>query len=441
MDRRVVPIVLVALGAGATAGLFVTLDDAPADAAPQVEVTTTTRPLRVRPSELARLDAQIEARSLLAEQRPGDWLSWQIIAGQYAERARLTGDLADYVHADESMARAFAAAPPGVGPFLARASLHATLHRFDRAAADLDAASAAAVVMDDDRAAIRALRAEVAFHTGDLATALRLYDEQLEAERVTSTLVPRAQYAWSTADFDLAESLLDEAREAARAEGIGALAWVCLARGRMERDRGRPEAALALYRACARDAPDDGRFPESIAAALFELGELDEAEAAYLDLATQPGAADAMDQLARIARARDDEPAFVTWRDRARAIHEERLAILPEAARGHALRHFLELEDDPTRALALAEQERALRPGGETLTLLALAHLRAGQVEQSRAIITALLDETPWSTAESHAISALAHETADPDRAARDRARAEALSPGAMTRLTWLTTP
>lgn len=437
MDRRIVSVTLVALLCGAIAGLFVTLR-APADAAPseRVEITRTTPPRRVRPTELARLDAQIEARILAAELRTNDWVSWEQISSQYSTRARLTGDLADYVRADEAMARAFAIAPPGAGPFISRAALHSTLHRFDRAAADLDAAESVAVVLDDDRAAILALRADVAFHRGDYETALRLYDAQLARERTPETLVPRAQYAWSTADFELAETLLDEARSSAR--GVGALTWVCLARGRMERDRGLPEVALRFYRECARAAPDDGRFPETIAAALLELGDIEAAEAAYLDLATQPGAVDAMDQLARIARSRDDHASFVMWRDRARAVHEERLAILPEAARGHALRHFLELEDDAARAVELAEQERALRPGGETLTLLAQAHLRAGHVDEARRVIDALL-ETPWSTAEVHATAALiCASVGDRRRADQERARADAIAPGAAARLAWI---
>lgn len=438
MERRAVLVLSAALVGGAIAGLFVTVQG-PADASrrardPEPAADLAPRPRRARPDELERLDRQIEAGILAAEQREDDWLTWSVISAQYVERARLSGEFEDYARADRAMARAFAIAPEGAGPFLSRAALHATLHRFDRAEDDLGAAEGAAVVLDADRARIRAMRADVAFHRGDYALALALYDAQLAAGRSVETLIPRAQYAWSTADFAEAEALLDEARRIAIHRG--ARRYVCLARTTMERARGRAEAALAELARCREDgALEAALADEEIAAVRLELGQIDAAQAAYLDLAARPGGVEAMDQLARIARARGDGAEFERWRDAARGVHEARLALLPEAARGHALRHYLELEDDPARAVALAEADRAVRGGGETVTLLALAYLRAGRIADAIATIDALL-ETPWSTGAAHATASLAHATAgDAERAARERARAEAIAPGASERV------
>lgn len=443
MDRRFAPIAVAMLALGAAIGLFVSVDRLHG-ASPPVRAASPTptagsgarEPRRDDP--LSQLDARIEAGVRAAERRDDDWLAWQQVATRYVERARLSGDYADYRRAEEALERAFEIAPAGSGPLLARASLHYTLHRLDRAEADLDAADRQAVVMPDDRATIRSLRADIAYHRGDLATARRLYEEQLASERTLANLVALAQLEWKTADFVRAEALLEEALDAAR--GPGERAWARLVRATMEREHGRHEAALAgcqtgLDELTAELRVADSHLTICVADARAALGDVERARASYESLLERSEDPSVLDRLARLARDRGDRDQMIAWRDRARALYEEQLAALPEAAYGHALDHFLELEEDAARIVELAERNRDQRPGGEAQTKLAQAYLRAGRAEDARAVIDALL-EGEWSTAEAHATASLAHERlGDLGRAENERERAEAIAPGIMERL------
>jgi tetratricopeptide (TPR) repeat protein len=439
VDRKALIVVGGLLALGAFAGLFVTIDPEP-----RAEVSGT-RPVLVAPLEatpfaaqLAALDARIEARRRAAEAEGGSWIHQEFLAVDWVERARLTGDFVDYRHADDALDAAFARAPVGGGPWLARASLDYTLHRLDRVGASLDAAERAAVILPDDQRAIRALRADVAFHRGEYAAALALYEAQLEDARDVAALVAMAQYRWKTGSFDEAEVLLDEAGAASAREGGGIRAWVHLVRATMERERGRLGAAREHVRRGLAAVPGNPMLEAALADLDLREGRLIEARDAYEALVLRSADPAHMDQLARIARARGEEEEFAMWRDRARAIHEERLGTLPVAAYGHAVEHFLELEDDPARAVELAELDRTLRPGGEAQTHLAQAYLRTGRVEDARAIVE-LCSATPWSTAASHATAALVFEAAgEAERAARERAAAEAIAPGSSDDLEWL---
>jgi tetratricopeptide (TPR) repeat protein len=117
---------------------------------------------------------------------------------------------------------------------------------------------------------------------------------------------------------------------------------------------------------------------------------------------------------------------------RAREGWEARLALFPEAAYGHAIDHFAELEDDPERTVALAEANAEARPNGESKTILAGAYLSAGQTDDAKRVIDEVL-ASPWDTAEAHAIASQIYaDLNDEARAASERERAVAMNPHAM---------
>jgi predicted Zn-dependent protease len=116
-------------------------------------------------------------------------------------------------------------------------------------------------------------------------------------------------------------------------------------------------------------------------------------------------------------------------KQRARTLHEKRLADFPEAASGHALDHFLQDPADAQRALALARENFANRGYGEAAIALARAWMLAGQPERAVPLLEAQL-EAGWDTAEAHWVLAQAlQQSGEAGRAAKARALALRANP------------
>jgi Xaa-Pro aminopeptidase len=98
----------------------------------------------------------------------------------------------------------------------------------------------------------------------------------------------------------------------------------------------------------------------------------------YADLVARTGNPEFMDALARLLRARGEEARAQAWIAAARRVHEQRLALFPEASWGHALGHFLDF-GEPEIAVTLAEMNWRLRPNREAAQLLEAAYARAGR--------------------------------------------------------------
>ncbi len=406
--------------------------DAPAPsrdaAAPRADRPADASAARPPSAELADLDARIRAREA-AIVRNDDWLSWERVAVDYMTRARMSSDYADYARAEQSLARSFAHASPGTGPFLTRARFNYTVHRVGRVTADLDALQYA-ILRFNERESVAHLRAEVAFYSGRYDEAERRYAANLAAERGVTNLVAMAQFQWKTNAFDEAERTLAEADAAAAREDDGMRAWVFLVRGMMELDRGRWDAALAAFRGGLRLQPTSWMFQEHVAEVLMFLGHDEEARLMYVDLVERTGDPEFVDCLAQIYERRGDAAQARPVVARARAAYEERLRVMPEATAGHAIEFFL--RRDPARAVPIAELNRDARPNGEALVKLAEAYLNVGRVDDARRVIDALL-ATRWRTADAHAAAARVYaRSGDGARAAVERRAALAIDPHAL---------
>lgn len=158
-------------------------------------------------------------------------------------------------------------------------------------------------------------------------------------------------------------------------------------------------------------------------------GHEEDARLLYIDIIDRTGNPEYMDAVADIYAARHDMINARRWTVRARAVYEERLALYPEAAGGHALDHFL--QHDPARAVQLAEINRDARPGGEAQVKLAEAYLGVGRVDDARETIERVL-ATDWNTAELHVVAARIYQRAGSSaRASEERQRAVLLNPHA----------
>ena len=378
------------------------------------------------------IDARVRGHLARAERRADDWLSWQLVASELVDRAALSGDIEDLSRASHAVDRAAVIA--GSERWLARARLEYAVHRLRAAESALDRAEAEAALMPSVRDDIDALRADLAFHSGRYDEALARYDARLARARDAATLVARAQYAWRTGDLAQADALLDEA-DARAASAVGAeRAWLALVRGTMELDLGRFEAASRTLARGLEEVPEHPALEELYARSLLARGLSEEAERRYLELAGRTGAPEHYDALALIERALGDSLAAEALSDLARRGHEWRMSRLPEAAYGHALPHYLELEEDPSLAVEIARRNVEARPGGEARVSLARALLRADALEEASTEIEQVM-QTPWRSVELLVTRAeLSEALGDVDGAEAAWAEAERLAPGARER-------
>jgi tetratricopeptide (TPR) repeat protein len=356
------------------------------------------------------LDGWVESSAARTRHDPRSWLALEGLAQGYRARALLTGEWLDFGRAREAVDRAFAVAPGGVGPFLTRAQLDASLHRWDRIEGDL-VATENAMPKDEERSAIAALRAERAFQCGRYGEAIAGYEAALGLDRSSTRLFALADARNQLGEPVIADRLLDEAERLAPDRDRVAGAWLQMQRGVIEQERGHLAEARRRYERADGIMPGWWRVEGRLAGLRAAEGDVDGAIASYRALVKRTGSAEFMDALARLHRARGEAAEAGRWIAVARAIYDGELAEAPEAACGHGLDHALDLEDDPACAVRLAEMNHRLRPGGEATVKLARAYLKAGRTAEAAALIDGVL-ATPWRTAALAAAVAQIHAAA-----------------------------
>ncbi len=381
---------------------------------------------------VAELLARTANAEMLAASSPESFHRHAEAAGYRLDYGQLTGDYAGYIAAEAHMAAAFAAverrgvpaAQTGTGPFLLKAQLDYTLHRFTSTLKDLDAPERDAAQTHDRAllAEIKALRGSATFARGDYDAGLALLRE---AERLDASPSHRQRLALALAKIgEESEALTRLAPVPGAATSRRGQAWAALQRALIDLAHGRRAEARVKLGAAAALFPGYWLVEEHLAELDADEGQTEAAKAAYRRLVERTGDPEYMDALARlVAREAPDEARSLVAR--ASAIHGDRLARLPEAAAGHALEHMLRMDPDPTRAVTLAEKNRDLRPDGEALTHLAQAYLRARRIDDAKREIGKVL-ASRWVSGETYATGALVH------RASRDETTARALEAKAL---------
>lgn len=352
----------------------------------------------------ADLDRSIaNARSRLGA--PGaSWGDYAALADFFASRARLTGAYTDFAAAGRLLDRAFAIAPAGAGPHMARAQLNIALHRLPAAEPDIAAINRYAAPDD-------ALLSEALQFTGDIAFYSGRYTEAREAYETAQRRVPSLSgdlrlSAWHArlGDPQIARAFLEQADSRIGGPQQLLRAYIEMRRAQLDVDAGRwIEAERRLHRA-------DDIFPgyqpvELRLAAMRALnGAPDDAVAIYRRVADRDRAPEAFDGLASLYRARGDVPEARRWAGDARALWEARLAVLPEAALGHAAAHWLAFEDSG-QGLALARRNYAARPYGDAAIVLAQALVANQEPGEALAVLQPHL-AAGWRAASAHAVAA-----------------------------------
>jgi tetratricopeptide (TPR) repeat protein len=341
-----------------------------------------------------RLTEEIRASESRVMTYGNDWGRWAEVAALWAQRARLTGDYADWGHAEDNLAVAFAMAPEGSGPLMGRVSLNYALHRLDRIDADLSAIERVGQPDNGVKAAVLQVRGDVALQRGQQEEAATAYAESMALQPSMAARFGQAQIELQRGHYDEALAGLDACDAMVKGHQPSLRMWLELQRGLVELARERYDAALEHYRAADRHVSGHWLVREHVAEATALLGRTDEALAMYRDIVLDTNNPEFVDAVAGLLAEKGDTEDAARWEVWADAGFRRLLAQYPEAAAGHALDHFLH-HGDPEEAVALAEKNAALRPNGEALRLLADAYRRAGR-EQDAADAERRADATGW---------------------------------------------
>lgn len=390
---------------------------------------------------LHEVDSELSFDLRRATPPGGGWLAHAMVGNSYLKRAQLTGSFDDYASAGAAYDRAFAVADPDFGPHLERASYNLTVHRLDRVEPDLARIDRYAVPVDAaTRSSILGMRGDLLFYRGRYGEALALYEQSRSLAKGMSSSFRLANYWAKMGDPDLALHYIGEAENRVDRYQQQILAFLETQRGVIEINRGAWDRAARHFVRANAIFPGDWRIEEQIGRALALNGDTARAMALYKRIAARTQSPEAMDAVAGLYRAAGDQPEADAWAKRAGAQWERRLAMLPEAAYGHALDHYLAF-GDPAKALAIARRNQEARPYAESAIGLASALIANRRPAEALRVIEPVL-ASGWVSADQHIVAAQAYALLGKGREAEaERERAVAINPRSLDRnpgLFWL---
>ncbi|TVV71743.1 tetratricopeptide repeat protein [Sphingomonas solaris] len=389
---------------------------------------------------LAALDIELAAARRTAAARPGEWLAVASPGDVLLARARLTNSFDDYAEAGRWYDRA-SAIDPRVGPALQRATWNFAVHRLAAVAPDLDRIDAYVVPDAGEQASATGLRGDLDFYRGNYAAALDRYERSHGRIVTVGTAFRLANYWARMGDAAKANAYLDEAESRLRGPQQQQRAFLEMHRGIIAYQAGQWDEAGAHYARAATIFPGHWLTEEHLATVLALKGDTKRAMALYRSIARRTGMPEAYDAVAGLYRAQGDLTQSQAWAAKAGAGWAKRLALLPEAAYGHALDHELAFGSDPARALAIAERNYANRPFAESATGLASAYMVNRRPADALRVLAPVL-ASGWVSAEPWIVATEAYAiTGQTARADEARKRALAINPHSFDRnpgLVWL---
>lgn len=288
---------------------------------------------------LTDLNAQIVAAEARIARQPDSWMDVERAANAHLARGRYCDRWDDYATADSLMTHAFEVAPEGTGPFLGRARLNFTMHRFSKVEGDLERAESQILLNPRTQSEIDALRADAALEQGRLDVAVAAYRRAVGAQRNFDSLARLAGGLAKSGSLHDADATYVQAADALPRSATRERAWVSLQRGLVALQGHDLKSALHHYAEAKAQFPGWWLADEHIAEALKLEGHDERALAIYQDVLARTGDPEFMDAMARIYRDRGDLMSAHEWIIRAKHGHAARLARFPEAAAGHAAQH------------------------------------------------------------------------------------------------------
>lgn len=375
-----------------------------------------------------------------AGRAPNEWLPRAGVGSAALSLFRLTGEIAYLDMAEQEIAAVRALAPVPSGAPELRAELALARHDLAGAARELDILARASVTPDKPTLSeAAAMRGDLAFYTGNHATAASRYRAAAQIEPHVSIALRIANLQRVSGEFDAAIATLAEATRTEKHTPV-VLSSIALQTGMIASARGDYATAKDWYDRAETLFSGHWLIGLYRAEARLAKGQTDGAIADLERLVRDHARPEAMDMLALVWRIRGDNVRSRHWSRRAGAVWREWMDKYPAAFAAHAAEHEL-VFGDPQEALQLATVNAKARPYGEARLLLARA-LMAN--DQARAALNEirLAERSGWRSAQLYAIKAQALTIlGDAEAAEIASEQARAVNPkidDPATRLVWL---
>ncbi len=245
------------------------------------------------PTDLRQIDHSIAAWTKNLTTNDKDFIAAATLGLLYEARARLSGDITDYIRATEATDRSLAIEPRQLDVQALHARLLFATHDFSGALAEAERVDRAA----PDQPAVLSIMGDAMLELGRVDEAAAAYtriDELTDGPAVTARL---ARVAFLRGDAAGAVSLAESAHGAAATAGIvgPALSWYAYLAGTLSMSAGAPEIAADWYDRALATWPESFLALAGRARASAALGETDAAIAGYeaaIAVAPQPEALD-----------------------------------------------------------------------------------------------------------------------------------------------------
>jgi tetratricopeptide (TPR) repeat protein len=348
------------------------------------------RRTQTRTQAFAREIAFLQAR---VNRNPNDGLDLAALAGAYIAKARVSGQNAWYVLAEQSAERSLNALPLAIGNTgaqLALAEIAQAQHDFSRALGLIEAVTRT----QPRNASALALRASIKLALGDPTAAQQDVEPLVRALPNPANLNSRAVILETQGKLEAAKKDFTQALEIEEADDPFGSARTRTLFARFSARHGQPELAQGLLEEALRIAPGFPLALLQLADLEFRQGKPERARVAYNELLNAShGSPSTFDHaailgLARIAQAGNSSDADQRWNDA--------VAVLRKEVTGGAFGHRRELArvllergrpEDLNEALKQAKLELNVRHDWESLNVLAWAQQRAGFLPEARTTI------------------------------------------------------
>jgi tetratricopeptide (TPR) repeat protein len=336
--------------------------------------------------EIAFLQARVNRNS-------NDGLDLAGLAGAYIAKARVSGQNAWFVLAEQAAERSLAALPLKIGNTgaqLALAEIAQAQHDFSRALGLIEAVTKT----QPRNASALALRSSIKLAQGDPEGAQQDAEPLVKALPNPSNLTLRAVILETQGKLEAAKSDFTHALEIEQADDVFGSARTRTLFARFLARHGQPELAQGLLEEALRIAPSFPLALLQLADLEFRQAQYEMARATFNELrSSSKGSPSTFDHaalfgLARIAQATNSSEVDQLWNDAVNVLRRE----VTSGAFGHRrelARVLLERGNpqDVNEALKQARLELNVRKDWETLNVLAWAQQRAGFFKDARATV------------------------------------------------------
>jgi tetratricopeptide (TPR) repeat protein len=348
------------------------------------------RRAQTRTQAFAREIAFLQER---VNRNPNDGLDLAGLAGAYIAKARVSGQNAWYVLAEQAAARSLAALTfeiGNVGAQLALAEIAQAQHDFSKALELIEAVTKT----QPRNASALALRSSIQLAQGNLEAARQDVEPLVKALPNPSNLNLRAVILETQGKLEATKKDFTHALEIEEADDVFGSARTRTLFARFLARHGQQELAQGLLEEALRIAPSFPLALLQLADLEFRQGQYEKAQATFNELrSTSKGSPSTFDHaailgLARIAQATNSSEADQLWNHAVTILRKE----VTDGAFGHRrelARVLLERgrPEDINEALKQAKLELNVRHDWETLNVLAWAQQETGFLPEARATI------------------------------------------------------